>query len=762
MKPQHHRGDTLDGGTISTTFSSPISGVITVDVNHYKGLKERLPKFEVTSQPSQVITDQTPECSTLTTGNVKAVVSKVQNQFRVDFIENDTNKLLTQLGFRSLGYVKDLRKDVKMTGDAYEPFMTAQLQLSVREKVYGLGERFGPFVKNGQSVEVWQKDGGTSSEQAYKNVPFYLTNNGYGVFVDETSNVNFDIQGERTTRVNIVVPGESLKFHIIYGPSPKEILDKYTMLSGRPGLPPPWSFGLWLSTSFVTDYGEETVRSFLEGMKKRDIPLRTFHFDCFWMRGFQWCDFEFDPDFFPSNPKAILQGLKSDFGVNICVWLNPYIGQESKLFDLAYEKGYLIKKTNDDTWQTDSWQAGMGIVDFTNPEAYKWFQSELKRLMDYGVDAFKTDFGECIPVRGVKYFDGSDPIKMHNYFTFMYNKCVHEILEKERGQNQACLFARSATSGSQKFPVHWGGDCASTFEAMAESLRGGLSLTLSGFGFWSHDIGGFEGNPDPAVYKRWVAFGLLSSHSRLHGAGSYRVPWVFDDESSDVLRKFTKLKLSLMPYIYSAAVEAHQKGLSVMRAMLVEFPDDFIAWDADTQFMLGSNLLVAPVFEGSRGKVNYYIPEGKWYGYLDGKIRDGGKYVTETHDFMSVPLLVRENSVIITGADDSRPDYDWNEEFTINVFGVTSKVRVDIPDPKNLGQYCGNVTVSPSKEKEQGVQMIEVQVEGKVGTWSVKLLGASAVTQGSLGVEVQAADGLNNPIVMALAKGPGRMVVEYS
>ena len=430
MKPQHHRGDTLDGGTISTTFSSPISGVITVDVNHYKGLKERLPKFEVTSQPSQVITDQTPECSTLTTGNVKAVVSKVQNQFRVDFIENDTNKLLTQLGFRSLGYVKDLRKDVKMTGDAYEPFMTAQLQLSVREKVYGLGERFGPFVKNGQSVEVWQKDGGTSSEQAYKNVPFYLTNNGYGVFVDETSNVNFDIQGERTTRVNIVVPGESLKFHIIYGPSPKEILDKYTMLSGRPGLPPPWSFGLWLSTSFVTDYGEETVRSFLEGMKKRDIPLRTFHFDCFWMRGFQWCDFEFDPDFFPSNPKAILQGLKSDFGVNICVWLNPYIGQESKLFDLAYEKGYLIKKTNDDTWQTDSWQAGMGIVDFTNPEAYKWFQSELKRLMDYGVDAFKTDFGECIPVRGVKYFDGSDPIKMHNYFTFMYNKCVHEILEK--------------------------------------------------------------------------------------------------------------------------------------------------------------------------------------------------------------------------------------------------------------------------------------------------------------------------------------------
>ena len=282
-------------------------------------------------------------------------------------------------------------------------------------------------------------------------------------------------------------------------------------------------------------------------MRDRDIPLRVFHFDCFWMKEFNWCDFEWDKRVFP-DPKGMLQRLKQK-DLNICVWINPYIAQESKLFKEGKENGYFIKRTNGDVWQYDMWQPGMAIVDFTNPDACKWYSGKLKELMAMGVDCFKTDFGERIPVEGVKYFDGSDPYKMHNYYTEMYNSVVFNTIKEVKGEDQAVVFARSATAGGQKFPVHWGGDCESNYESMAESLRGGLSLCMSGFGFWSHDIGGFENTSTADVYKRWVAFGLLSSHSRLHGSTSYRVPWAYDEDASEVVRFFSKLKCSIMPYL---------------------------------------------------------------------------------------------------------------------------------------------------------------------------------------------------------------------
>ena len=437
------------------------------------------------------------------------------------------------------------------------PYVHEQLSLGVGETVYGLGERFTAFVKNGQVVETWNKDGGTGSDQAYKNVPFYLTNRGYGVFVNHPEDVSFEVASEKVSRVQFSVSGQALEYFVIYGPTPKEVLEKYTALTGRPALPPAWSFGLWLTTSFTTSYDEQTVTSFIQGMADRDLPLHVFHFDCFWMREFRWCDFEWDPRAFP-DPPAMLRRLK-ERGLRICVWINPYIAQLSPLFAEGKEGGYLLKKPNGDVWQTDQWQAGMGIVDFTNPDACQWYGDKLRALLDMGVDCFKTDFGERIPT-DVAYFDGSDPRKMHNFYSYLYNKVVFNVLEEARGVGEAALFARSATAGGQQFPVHWGGDCYSSFESMAESLRGGLSLCLSGFGFWSHDIGGFEGTPPAEVYKRWIAFGLLSSHSRLHGSSSYRVPWQFDDEAVDVLRFFTKLKCRLMPYLFAQAVEAHERA----------------------------------------------------------------------------------------------------------------------------------------------------------------------------------------------------------
>jgi len=286
-----------------------------------------------------------------------------------------------------------------------------------------------------------------------------------------------------------------------------------------------------------------------------------------------------------------------------------------------------------------------------------------------GVDCFKTDFGERIPT-DVVYYDGSDPVLMHNYYTYLYNRAVFEVLEEKLGKNQAVLFARSATAGGQKFPVHWGGDCSANYDSMAETLRGGLSLCASGFGFWSHDISGFERTATPDIYKRWTAFGLLSSHSRLHGNESYRVPWLFDEESVDVLRFFTKLKCRLMPYLFAAACEAVQEGIPMMRAMFMEFPDDPGCLQLDRQYMLGAALLAAPIFN-DEGMAQYYLPAGKWTNIISGEKIDGGCWRTEYHDYMSLPLLVRQDSVIAMGNVDDRPDYDYADCVEFHIFELS-------------------------------------------------------------------------------------------
>jgi alpha-D-xyloside xylohydrolase len=442
---------------------------------------------------------------------------------------------------------------------------------------------------------------------------------------------------------------------------------------------PAWSYGLWLSTSFTTDYDEATVSGFIDGMAERDLPLSVFHFDCFWMREFNWSDFEWDPRVFP-DPAGMLERLH-DKGLKVCVWINPYIGQRSALFAEAEAAGFLVKKPNGDTWQWDLWQAGMGLVDFTNPDATKWYQDKLRVLLDQGVDAFKTDFGERIPV-DVEYFDGSSPERMHNWYTQLYNKAVFDLLIEERGEGEAVLFARSATAGGQTMPVHWGGDSTSSYESMAETLRGGLSLALTGFGFWSHDIGGFEGTPDAGVFKRWMAFGLLSSHSRLHGSSSYRVPWVFDDEAVDVTRIFTKLKLSLMPYLFAAGVEATERGTPIMRPLQLEFPRDPAVEYLDRQYMLGADLLVAPVFRAD-GEVTFYLPAGEWTDYFTGTTVTGGGWRTETHGFSTLPLYVRPGAVLPVGARDDRPDYDYLDGLTLRLFGGgddSREVTVTTPD----------------------------------------------------------------------------------
>jgi alpha-D-xyloside xylohydrolase len=646
-KPVHTRADTLDAPIITIRCEAPMPDVIRVTVGHFLGGVPKGPNFEIRSAPAEIEVGE----SSLTSGRLTARFNTSDN-WGLDFLAD--GRRLTGSGWKGMGIVD--------TADGRH-FVHEQLDLGVGEAVYGLGEHFGPFVKNGQSIDIWNEDGGTSSEQAYKNVPFYLTNAGYGVLVDNPGRVSFEVGSEMVSRTQFSVAGQTLSYLVIYGPTPAEVLRKYTALTGRPALPPSWSFGLWLTTSFTTPYDEETVNKFVDGMAERDLPLSVFHFDTFWMREFHWCDFEWDPKIFP-DPPGMLKRL-SDKGLRTCLWINPYIAQRSAMFAEGMAKGFLVRTANGDVWQWDRWQAGMALVDFTNPAARAWYAGKLRTLVEMGVDAFKSDFGERIPT-DVVWHDGSDPERMHNYYTQLYNRTVFDVLKEHRGEGEAVLFARSATVGGQMFPVHWGGDNSATYESMAESLRGGLSLVSSGFGFWSHDIGGFEGNPDPAVFKRWVAFGLLSSHSRLHGNHSYRVPWLFDEESVDVLRHFTRLKYRLMPYLFGAARQAHDEGLPVMRPMVVGFPGDPAVTHLDRQYLLGGDLLVAPVFS-TEGTVTFYVPAGRWTRYGTEQVLQGPAWVTETHGFDSVPLLVRPGAVLPIGNRADRPDYDYRDGVTLRI-----------------------------------------------------------------------------------------------
>jgi alpha-D-xyloside xylohydrolase len=710
-RPILSRSNMLDTMLLTVCFHSPMPGVIGVKLIHNEGVRDCGPAFELTPESGHhVHMEETENAAILTSGTLSVRIRKGP-EWKVEFYRG--NEYITGSGPKSMAYI---------TEGKTRAFMREELNLGVGEYVYGLGERFTPFIKNGQVVDIWNQDGGTSSEQAYKNIPFYMSSKGYGVFVNQPELVSFEIASEKVKKVQFSVEGESLEYYVIDGPAMKDVLRKYTDLTGKPALPPAWTFGLWLSTSFTTQYDEATVTSFVDGMAERGLPLSVFHFDCFWMREFHWTDFKWDERVFP-DPKGMLARLKAK-GLKICVWINPYIAQRSRLFQEGKENGYLVKKTNGDVWQWDLWQPGMALVDFTNPAACEWYAGYLRELVDMGVDSFKTDFGERIPV-DVVYHDGSDPVKMHNYYTYLYNKVVFGVLQEKLGQGEAAVFARSATVGGQKFPVHWGGDCYADYESMAESLRGGLSLGMTGFGFWSHDIGGFENTAPAHVFKRWLAFGLLSSHSRLHGSKSYRVPWAYDEEAVEVTRLFTKLKARLMPYLWETANQAHELGLPSMRAMVLEFPDDPTCEFLDRQYMLGDNLLVAPVFD-EHGQVTYYLPEGRWTSLLTGETVQGG-WKKEIFGFLELPLYVRPNSFLAMGREDSRPDYDFADGVELGLYSLESgrTASVTVRNPS------GSPELQATASREGASVVLQAQTSGKPFSVSLIEMGAVSAVEGA-------------------------------
>lgn len=662
--------DTTYGPVLEIDITAPREDILSVKTSHYTGGVEKGPYFGFNMQPGALGVEETGQSIIVKSGKLEAVIPK-NGMFRIDFYYQG-RRIVTN-GEETLAYVTDLDYGAedwcdfnhreKPASYRKETYMRGQLSAGIGECFYGLGEHFTAFVRNGQRLDTWNRDGGTNGDQSYKSIPFYLSNYGYGVLVNHPGYVDFEVATECARKVQFSVEGESLEYLVIGGGTPKMALSNYTALTGRSPVPPAWSFGLWLSSSWTPSYDESVVLDFVEQMKKWDIPLSVFHYDAAWMKPFELCNFRWDKKF--GDAREMLAKIKAQ-GVRVCVWMNPYISQRSYLFREGKEQGFLLKRKDGRIWQGDLWMPGMGIVDFTNPEACRWFQDKLGEILDMGVDCLKTDFAERIPT-DVDWYDGSDPEKMHNYYSYLYHKNVFEVIREKKGERNAMVFGRSATVGTQQFPVNWGGDNVAEYDSMAESLRGGLSFCLSGFGFWAHDISGFDSTATPDLYKRWSAFGLLSTHSRLHGHDTYRVPWNFGEEACRVLGHFTRLKCSLMPYLFARAVEVNREGVPMMRPMMLEFPEDANCTYLDRQYMLGDALLVAPVFSES-GEVSYYVPEGTWTNYLTGEILDGNRWYTQTFDYFTLPLLVRPNTVLATGSRNDTPEYDFCDEVTWHFF----------------------------------------------------------------------------------------------
>lgn len=509
------------------------------------------------------------------------------------------------------------------------------------EAFAGFGESFAPLDKRGQRPVMWNFDAfGAESQRAYKNIPLYLSSRGYGVLVDSGAPIEFDVCQSTHSTVQIVVPDDVMDYYVLAGPTPSEVLDRYDGLTSRPSLPPKWAFGTWISSGFCVD-SQERVLNRARTIRERGIPCDVLHLDTYWQTDGHWSDLRWDPVNFP-DPDGMLAELDG-MGFKVCLWMNPYISHLSPTFQEAADAGYFLKNRDGEPYVADCWHGSYpacGIVDFTNPAAVAWFKDLLRPLLRQGVAAFKTDFAEGVPADSVA-FNGMIGTDLHNVYTLLFNDVVSEVTQEINGHN--LVWARSSYLGGQRHSAQWGGDTFTSYPALGSTLRGGLAHGLSGVPFWSHDAGGFTGRPTDDLYVRWTQFGALSPLLRLHGTTT-REPWEFPEveaQAVDALR----LRYRLMPYIYSAAVEAARTGAPMMRAMCVDYPDDPVAWQADLQYLLGRDLLVAPMTapEGTR---QVYLPRGQWVDYWTGELLEGSRYVRVSKPLDQIPLYVRYGALI--------------------------------------------------------------------------------------------------------------------
>jgi alpha-D-xyloside xylohydrolase len=605
-------------------------------------------------------------------------VTILENPWHVE-IRDAQGRLLTQTDHNSdnaTSYTPILPFSFVRRSADYSRSFNAAFTLSPGEKIFGCGESFTSLDKRGQKIVLWTDDAnGIQNPGMYKPVPFFMSSRGYGMFMHTSTPITCDF-GNSFSGINALMIGDDELDLFVFLGSPKEILDEYTKLTGKSPMPPLWSFGLWMSR--CTYNNEKQVRDIAAELRADKIPCDVLHLDTGWFETDWQCDYEFSTSRF-TDPAKMISDLKAD-GFHISLWQLPYFVPKNKLFPELLEKNLVVRDAKGNLPYEDA------VLDFSNPKTIKWYQANLARLLKMGVGAIKADFGEAAPENGI-YADGRTGFYEHNLYPLRYNKAVADVTKRTTGEN--IIWARSAWAGSQRYPVHWGGDAESTDDGMAAELRGGLSFGLSGFSFWSHDIGGFTANSvqsmDQNLFARWLAFGMLTSHSRCHGVAP-KEPWNYGTNFMNEFRVEDEMKYRLMPYVYAQAKDCSEHGLPMVRALFVEFPDDPGSWTVDDEYLFGSGILVAPLLHGNETGRNVYLPPGTWIDYQTGKNYSGGWRNIEPGEIPAI-ILVRDGTVIpqIQLAQ-STMQMDW-AKLELVVFAkdlATAKGSVFLPGDREL------------------------------------------------------------------------------
>lgn len=617
----------------------------------------------------QITVEEEPESVRISLGELTVIVQRHPWELRL--LDSAGNRVVSEhrsdtnmRGWRRakwLGYARNASGNITRT---YEAF-----QLGSSERIFGLGEKFMPLEKRGQEIESWNwNPWGATNEQAYKNIPFFLSTSGYGCFVHSSRRVTWDLGSGRESSMSTSIETEDprLDLFLIHGPEFPQILERYTALTGRPKVPPRWSFGFWISYFGYRSW--EEVDEVVDAFREQSLPLDVVHLDPYWQREGMYADLVWDEARFPA-PGQRLKALSEEKRIRVCLWVQPWIPETSEVYREGAAEGYFAKTDNGAVYHYVPTIPGnppvsCGIVDFSNPAARSWYKDKLVALLNQGVAAFKTDFGEAIS-EDAQFANGMSGREIHNVFPILYNSCFYEAFE-EAGL-EPLVWGRSGWAGIQRFPVSWSGDQLCNFPSMVCTIWGGLSFGLSGGAFWGHDLGGFSGAPDPELYIRWCQWGLLSSHSRAHGT-ERREPWHFGPDAVRIFTKYANLRYRLVPYLYSCAHEAAATGLPVMRALVLENRTDPNAWAADTQYLLGPDLLVCPVISAGAEHQDVYLPKGNWVDFWTGETHSGGAWKTLPVSLEHIPLFVRAGAVLPFGPEEEWVNQNESEEITLAVY----------------------------------------------------------------------------------------------
>ncbi len=594
---------------------------------------------DITNPGLEVSLSEEADRYTITTSALRLEIYR--KDFRIEVFDPD-GRLITESGsdtkdefptpFDSfpLGFIHD-RKSKRDYG--VESFV-----LYPGEAVYGLGESYGPVNRVGKTVGFWNTEGlGNTSGRAYKYVPFFMSTQGYGVFVNESRPMTFWVGSRETCKNMFAVEGDLVDYFFFYGPSFKSILDTYTELTGKAPVPPKWTFGTWISR--ISYFSQEQVMAVARKLRDMRFPADVIHIDTGWFDEDWRCDWKFNSERFP-DPKRMFAEA-AEMGFRICLWQIPYVLKETAAYKDAKKAGALAKNCGPFVFLM---MFEGSPIDFSSPAGVAWYKGKIKNLLEMGTATIKVDFGEGIepPMR----FAGGDGRLMHNLYSLLYQKAAFEAVEEVRGEGQGVIWARSGYAGAQRYPLHWSGDNSSNHENLLSSLRGGLNLGLSGFTFWSQDIGGFVGVPSEELYIRWTQLAMFQSHSRFHGnPPQYKEPWNFEDETQGVVRDFLNLRYRLIPYLYTESRVAAEGGLPLLRHMAIDFQDDPTVWNIEDQFMCGRNLLVAPILSRNNER-RVYLPAGRWYDFWTGEAHEGGGWISREADLSTIPVYVAGGSIL--------------------------------------------------------------------------------------------------------------------